>query len=103
MIIPRKYVEIKENGKITIPKSLLDYVGLKGGEKIALCAYEEYGEVFIIKPFDKIDSLKVVDIVYMDQKRRFTFPMEFLSGKRTGTVLEIYILDGDLIIEEVNV
>ena len=103
MIIPRKYVGLKKNGKVTIPKNLADQVGLEGGEKIALCSCEEYGEVFLVKPLKEIDSHKVVAIIPMDSKRRFIFPKEFLSGERDETVLEVYILDGDLILEEANI
>lgn len=88
------------SGRLNIPKDLLDFVGIKPNEKIALC---ECGEGIKAKPLHTLQDCKVIAIVRMDNKGRFVFPNQLLKDGKNEMFFEIYVLNGDLILQEVEV
>ena len=90
------------SGRLVIPKSLADYVGIKADSEVAICSYEDYGdEVIMIKPISEVDSCKVISIIKVDKRRRFMMPHVLLPEGRNEIFFEIYLFNGDLLMEEV--
>lgn len=85
------------SGRLNIPKELLDFVGIKLNEKIALCEFENGIK---LKSLNTLQDCKVISIVKMDNKGRFVFPNYLLERGRNEAIFQIYILNGDLILQE---
>lgn len=88
------------SGRLNIPKNLLDFVGIKSNEKIAIC---ECSEGIKIKRLHTLQDCKVISIAKMDSKGRFVFPNQLLEKERNDEIFfEIYVLNGDLILQEIE-
>ena len=87
------------SGRLNIPKDLLDFVRIRPNEKIALC---EYKEGIKIRPLYALQDCKVIAIAKMDSKGRFVYPKHLLSEEVKEIFFEIYVLNGDLILKEVE-
>ncbi len=86
------------SGRLNIPNDLLKFVGIRPGEKIALCEHEDGLKV---KPLYALQDCKVIAIAKMDSKGRFVYPNELLKEKEE-IFFEIYVLNGDLILKELE-
>lgn len=87
------------SGRLNIPKNLLDFVGIKSNERIAIC---ECGEGIKIKPLNTLQDCKIIAIARMDSKGRFVFPKMLLKDEINEIFFEIYVLNGDLILQEIE-
>lgn len=92
------------SGRLNIPKVLADLAGLAPCSQVALCSYEEYGiNTIMLKPIAKSDNCKVLYVTKMDERRRILIPKILLPEGNKEVYFDIYIFNGDLIIEQVEV
>ena len=87
------------SGRLNIPRDLLEFVGIRPNEKIALCEDEEGIKV---KPLNALQDCKVIAIVQLDSKGRFVYPKHLLSEEKKEMFFEIYVLNGNLTLKEVE-
>lgn len=90
------------SGRLVIPKPFSNYVGINPDTEVAICSYEEYGaEVVMLKPITQIENCKVISIIKMDKKGRIAIPHALMPEGRNEIFFEIYLFNGDLVMEEV--
>lgn len=87
------------SGRLNIPNNLLEFVGIRPNEEVALCEYEEGVKV---KSLHSLKDCKVIAIVKMDSKGRFVYPSYLLEEKVKEMFFEIYVFNGDLILKELE-
>ena len=84
-------------GRLAIPKELLDFYGVDIKEKVAICSLDE-DKVYIRNPND-LENCKVIAYVSIDEKGRIIMPSEIRKDIKK---IEIYGLNGNLILEEAH-
>lgn len=96
--------KLSTSGRLSIPKQLAEQVDIYPNTEVAICAYEEYGSnAIMLKPMSENDNCKVIAIVKMDSKRRICMPKFLFPEGREEFYFEIFLFNGDLIIEEFEI
>lgn len=89
---------VNSQGRLNIPNDLLELVGIYPNQKAALC-YHKKG--VMLRPLTSLKDRQVIKVVKLDHKGRFVFPIEMMEKSREKWLFHIYVLNGEVIIEEV--
>lgn len=96
--------QLDTSGRLSIPKKLAEWVEIYPNSEVAICAYEEYGSnAIMLKPTSQIDNCKVITVVKMNSKRKISIPKMLIPERREELYFEVFVINGDLIIEEVEI
>ncbi len=85
--------QIDKEGRFTIPKVLMDFVGLSTGTCIAFITIGEDMISFI--PFEKAKDVLIIHKCHIDSKNRVIIPREFREGIKQ---VEVFIYEGKITI-----
>lgn len=94
--------KLDSSGRLYIPNELRTQVEININEKIAICTHEESGGI-MIKPLNKIENCKVIAIGKMNNKGKIVIPKILLPEGRNEAFFDVYLFNGDLVIEQIYV
>lgn len=84
------------NERITIPFSILNYVGLGDSKEVAICKYYYKAEkVLLIRDINNIKDCEVIGFASADEKRRYIIPAYLRKG---FSKIEFFIVNEELLL-----
>lgn len=92
--------KLDSSGRLCIPSKLAKQVGIKPNSTIAICTYEEC-DAIMLKPADQIDNCKVIAFARVESTGRVVLPSLLMPEGRHERYVDVYLFNGDLIVEEV--
>ena len=85
------------SGRITIPFSILTYVGLESSKEVAICKYYyKADKVFLIRDINNIKDCEVIGFASADEKRRYIIPAYLRKGVLK---LEFFVVNKELLLQ----
>lgn len=86
-----------QNGRVQLRKSLMEVCNLKNMSKVAICSFSE--NQIMIRNLDDVKDCKVIEFTRIDEKGRIIIPYTI---RDTTTEVEVYVKNGNLILEEAH-